>query len=86
MDTVFTPTFEDIKREVTSSPVLARYIPLKSTFLKTNWSAEVMGWILMQPADGPISLEATKVLYDGGPCLFNVSKKRARFLPISFGS
>ena len=37
--------------QVTVSPVLARFDPLKPTFLKTDWSAEGMGWILMQPTD-----------------------------------
>ena len=31
--------FEDLKRCITSSPVLARYNPNKPTFLKTDWSA-----------------------------------------------
>ena len=43
--------FEDIKVCVTSSLVLACYDPIKPTFLKTDWSAEGMDWILMQPAD-----------------------------------
>ena len=38
--------FQDIKYQVTSSPILVRYYPTKLTFLKTNWSAEGMGWIL----------------------------------------
>ena len=35
---------------VTISPVLARFDPNKPTFLKTDWSAEGMLWIIIQPA------------------------------------
>ncbi len=41
--------FEDLKVCITSSPVLARFDSTKPTFLKTDWSSEGMGWILMQP-------------------------------------
>ena len=43
--------FKEFKKSMTSSPVLTIFDNYKSTFLKTNWSAKVMGWILMQPAD-----------------------------------
>lgn len=47
---------------IISSPVLARFDPLKPTFLKIIWSAEGMGWILMQPADDINSAKTTKAL------------------------
>ena len=78
--------FNDIKLCIISSPVLARYNPDKPTFLKTDWSAEGMGWILMQPADDSISVAATKTLLSGGKCLFDLTKSGARLQPISFGS
>ena len=43
--------FEEITLTITSSTVLVRFDSLKFTFLKTDWSAEGMGWILMQPVD-----------------------------------
>ena len=43
--------FHELKISVTSSPFLSRFGPEEPTFLKTGWSAEIMGWILMQPAD-----------------------------------
>ena len=58
--------FEDIKICVTSSPVLVRYNPSKPTFLKTDWSAEGMGWILMQPADDKESIAATELILEMG--------------------
>ena len=45
-----------------------------------------MGWILMQPADDPTSIAATKTLLSGGKCLFDLTKSGARLQPISFGS
>ena len=39
--------FNDIQVSITYSPILSRYNPSKPTFLKMDWSAEGMGWILM---------------------------------------
>jgi hypothetical protein len=78
--------FEELKVGITSSPVLARFDPNKPTFLKTDWSAEGMGWILMQPADDEESVRATKLLKKTGECLFDLSKNGARLRPIAFGS
>jgi hypothetical protein len=41
--------FNTTKTAITSSPVLARFSTKKPTFLKTDWSASGMGFILMQP-------------------------------------
>ena len=78
--------FEDLKRCITSGPILARYDPSKPTFLKTDWSAEGMGWILMQPADDEESVRATELLRTTGECLFDLCKNGARLRPIAFGS
>ena len=48
--------FADLKNSITSSPVLAQYDTTRPTFIKTDWSNEGMGWILMQPADDEESL------------------------------
>ena len=37
-----------LKKSIIYSPVLSRYDPDKTTFLKTDWSAYGMAWILMQ--------------------------------------
>ncbi len=55
--------FADIKISITSGPILARYNTDKPTFLKTDWSADGMAWILMQPADDEESQRATKLSY-----------------------
>ena len=78
--------FEELKITITSSPVLARFNPGKPTFLKTDWSAEGIGWILMQPADDAESTKATKTLLKTGECLFDLCKDGARLRPIKFVS
>ena len=40
---VLTSLFDELKVTITPSPVLAKFDPLKPTFLKTNWSAEKWG-------------------------------------------
>ena len=67
--------FADLKLCITSSSVLARFDTTRPTFLKTDWSSEGMGWILMQPADDDESIKAMKKLLTTGVCLFDLSKK-----------
>ena len=81
-----TQLFEDLKVCITSSPVLARFDSTKPTFLKTDWSSEGMGWILMQPADDDESVKATEKLINEGICMFDLSKGGARLKPVAFGS
>ena len=76
----------DVKVCITSSPVLARFDPSKLTFLKTNWSAEYMGYILMQPTTDDASTKAAILLQTGGPGLFDTNKSGARLQHIAFGS
>ena len=45
-----------------------------------------MRWILMQPADGSESFEATKQLQKDGKCLFDLCRDGARLKPVKFGS
>ena len=54
--------FHRLKVGVTSSPLLTIFDPDKPTFLKADWSAEGMGWILMQPADDNESQHTMKTL------------------------
>ena len=48
---------------MTSSPVLEIFDPNKKTFLKTDWIAEGMGWIIVQTADAKESQLALKILH-----------------------
>ena len=78
--------FEDIKTCITSSSVLARYDPEKPTFLKTDWSAEGMEFIIMQPADDELSAKATVHLLKKVECLFNTTRSGARLQAVIFES
>ena len=78
--------FHDIKISITSSPVLDRYNSSKPTFLKTDWSAEGMGWILIHPISDEKSINNTKTLVDTGEYLFKLTRSSARLQPTGFGS
>ena len=78
--------FNNMKKAITSSPMLARFDPDKPVFLKTDYSAEGMGWILMQPADDSESKSALRELRSTGNCSFDLSLEGPRLQPIAFGS
>ena len=78
--------FQDIKQMITSSPLLVSFNPAKPVFLKTDWSASGMAWILMQPDDSPASVAATKMLKGKGTNLFDATMDGPRHLPVRFGS
>ena len=78
--------FHDLKQLILDSPLLARYDPSKPTFLKTDWSAHGMGFILCQPDDSSESTSAITTLQNTGDCLFGLTLKGPRLRPISFGS
>ena len=78
--------FGDCKSNLITSPLLLRYDSSKPTFLKTDWSAGGMGYILMQPDDSLESLAAIKHLSATGECLFDVSLDGPRLRPVLFGS
>ena len=54
--------FGSFKSNLVISPLLFRYDSSRPTFLRTDWSAGGMGYILMQPDDSPDSLAAIKHL------------------------
>ncbi|GFH55607.1 hypothetical protein CTEN210_12083 [Chaetoceros tenuissimus] len=78
--------FNESKECILSSPILAGYDPDLPLFLKTDWSASGMSWILMQPARDEESLAAVTTLRETGKNLFDLSPSRPRLLPLSFGS
>ena len=78
--------FQDLKLAITSSPVLVRYDPDQPLFLKTDWSSDGMGWILLQPAGDKESQQAAKTLLQNGECLFDLTKSGARLQPVVYGS
>ena len=74
-----------MKGNVTSAPILTRFNPDKPTFLKTDWSAEVMGWILMKPFGYKESIKAIPLLKTNGKYNFDLNRDGARLQPIAFG-
>ena len=54
-------------------------------YLKTDWSAEEMGWILMQPIDNVESTKTTKALLNSGECTVDPSKDVTRLSSVRFG-
>ena len=64
------------------SPVLSQFENNKETFLITDWSAEGIRWIIMQPADDKESLQAAKPLIKNGVFKYNPRKYVARLQPI----
>ena len=69
-----------------SSPILARFDLLKITFLKTDWSSEGMGWILIQRNNNDASIAAATKLKSDGICDFGLAINGAPLKPIAFGS
>ena len=64
----------------------SRFDPSKPVFLKTDWSAAGMAWILMQPDDSSESCAAMQLLKETGENNFDFSKDGPRLIPVRFGS
>lgn len=79
-------TFENLKVAITSSPLLARYDSSKHFFIKTDWSATGMGYILMQPDNSDVSRLALEKLFITGVCNFDLAESGAQLQPIVFNS
>ena len=80
-----TELFKYIKFSITSSPVLAWFNPSKITFLKTDWSSEGMGWVLMQPDNDDVSTKAATNLKSSGICEFDLAFNGAQLKSVAFG-
>ena len=78
--------FDNCKQHLVSSPLLLRYDSSKPAFLKTDWSAGGMGYLLMQADDSPQSIEAVQKLESTGDCTFDLSLDGPRLRPVFFGS
>ena len=65
LDTISNRPFCSCKYNLVTSPLLLRFDSSRPTFLKTDWSAGGMGYIIMQPDDSPDSLVTTdEFLFD----------------------
>ena len=78
--------FSQYKSNILTSPLLFRYDSSKSVFLKTDWSATGMGFIVMQLDNSPESLESFQHLSKTGEWHFDFDLQRARLYPVTFGS
>ena len=78
--------FKNLQDAVTSSPLLGRYDATKPIFLKTDWSATGMGYIILQPDDDKESHVALKKLRETGECDFELTTNGLRLRPIVFNS
>ena len=75
---------EALKSEIISGPVLARPDPERRFYVKTDWSKDGIGAVLLQADDTDKSREAEATEASGGPCLFDRTKKGLRLRPIAF--
>ena len=78
--------WEQAKLSVLRDPLLRRFDPGLPSFLKTDWSARGMGFILMQPADDDASRAALETLRTTGVVEFDTLMSGGRLQPVRFGS
>ena len=78
--------FIDCKTNIVSSSLLLRCDSSKPFFFKTDWPANGMGYILMQPDNYSESIRTLAILEESGDCTFELSLKGPRLHPVLFGS
>ena len=78
--------FHQLKTSLTSSPVPARYDSLLPIFLKTDWSALGIGFIIMKPNNDDVSTVSLSFLKSTGENNFDKVIDGPRLQPILFGS
>ena len=78
--------FINCKTNIVSSPLLLRCDSSKPVFLKTDWSANGMGYILMQPDNCSKSIRVLAILEETGDCIVELSLEGPRLHPVLFGS
>jgi hypothetical protein len=81
-----TVLFVSMKLVLTSSPLLARFDSSKPVFLKTDWSAAGMGFIIMRSDGSGDSMKDMATLKAGEDNAFDTAMTGARLQPIRFGS
>ena len=78
--------FVACKPNIVSSPLLLRYDSFKLVFLKTDWSAHGMWYILTQSDNCSESLRALKPLENSSDCTFELSLEGPRLHSVLFES
>ena len=74
--------FRSCKSNLITSPFLLRYDSSKPDFLKTDWSASGMGYIIMQSDNSQEFVKALRHLVSKGECLFELSLDGPRLYPV----
>ena len=78
--------WNDIKKALLSDPLLRRADKNKRVYLRTDFSSKGFGFVVLQPGDDKISLDAMKREEEGGVCEFDINKKGPRLLPCAMGA
>lgn len=74
----------DLTAEILKGPLLARPNHERRFYLKSNWSKDKMGAVLLQPDDTPAAVKAEERESTGGKCEFDRNKSGLRLQPIAF--
>ena len=75
---------ERLKAAIVAGPVLARPDPKRRFYLKTDWSCEGMGAVLLQAEDTPEARAHEQREIDGERCAFDQAIGGLRLRPIAF--
>jgi hypothetical protein len=78
--------FHKIRDYILSKPILQQANIEKRFYLKTNFSALGLGFLLCQPDNSAESIAAMNREHAGGNCDFELCVSKMRLLPIAFGS
>ena len=81
---VYNALLEELREDILSEPVLARPDPDRRFYLKTDWSKDGMGAVLLQAEDTPEACKAEDEEARGEPCSFDKTRAGLRLRPISF--
>jgi hypothetical protein len=81
-----TTLFDSMKTALTSPPLLRRFDSSRPVFLKTDWSAAGMGFVLMQPDGREESTKAMTTLQAREDNAFDSAMSGAHLKPVRFGS
>ena len=61
---------EELKQAIVEGPMLARPDPSRRFYVKTDWSKEGIGAVLLQAEDTPEARKAEREEIEGGKCEF----------------
>ena len=76
--------FDKCKKSIIFTPVFTRYDSAKYFFLKIDWSAEGIGYILLQPDNSIESMAVTMKLLETRECNFELTIHEPRLRPVCF--